>query len=64
MFASFLELIFVIVFRSTGGVVLSKAYAFFDQLSSTRLFGFPATGLGDPIVTRLSIKVRPFSSLT
>ena len=30
----------------------SKPCAFFDQLSSTRLFGFPATSLGDPIVTQ------------
>ena len=54
----------MIVLRQTDGVVPSKPCAFFDQLSSTRLFGFPATSLGDPIVTQLSLKVRHFSSLT
>ena len=44
--------IILFCFALEDGVVPSKPCAFFDQLSSTRLFGFPATSLGDPIVTR------------
>ena len=62
MFCLLLKLIFVIVFRLTDGVmhVLSSI----NFLLRDPRFGFPATSLGDPIVTQLSLKVRHFSSLT
>ena len=62
MLSLLLKLIFVIVFRLTDGVmhVLSSI----NFLLRDPRFGFPATSLGDPIVTQLSLKVRHFSSLT
>ena len=62
MLCLLLKLIFVIVFRLTDGVMHVLSSINFLLLDPR--FGFPATSLGDPIVTQLSLKVRHFSSLT